>query len=651
VVVLAIQVVYDARLVLSHSVAWRPSRRFAAGVLLAALSLFATPVGRGVADSRPRVETLASFAGTPYGFAQARDEIVWLSADSKCNQQVTFRDLRTGASSSVPAEKAITVGESNRDRCAAPTGMALAGGWAYWTSTFVSNSALFAALRIAAPGDHRYRNPQDGQSVNRPPAAPLLGPVSDGRSAYFISSPDDGTPGPLVRWTGTSSKAMTGTLQVVWALAGGDGVHAYAASVHDCALDPSWSPDGRLIAYVEHNAGTVPGRRCEKGLWVMNADGSAAHLISPTGGSPSWSPDGTKLAYTSGDAIVVASVTGAGARAVAHGGEPVWSPDGTRLAFSRDTSIYVANADGSGERLLVAGGGSPSWSPDGSRIVFARPIPETDFHGPPSVSDKQIPVGITPGLAIVNADGSGLTPLTRGDDYDPVWSPSGRWIAYSTFDGESSSDNASLQIVSPDGKPGPAVHSTDDFTTEQGISWAPDSIGLVFAAADNSGALDGDSHLETGAITNSGRIGVLTRSPPPRVVVSRPTGAVIGRYQTTGTVLALAADRQAAAVLTQSGNALSIDVLAPRERVVRLPNPPNAVTGELSISGTTLVFCRGPSIYTVDVRGGTPKFVASANGTPVGLSINGRRIAWAEPIHGTEGAAGTGGRVRAVTLG
>ena len=50
-------------------------------------------------------------------------------------------------------------------------------------------------------------------------------------------------------------------------------------------LDPSYSPDGRMIAYY---------RRPEQGddsvgeIWVMNADGSGQHLVA-LGANPEWS--------------------------------------------------------------------------------------------------------------------------------------------------------------------------------------------------------------------------------------------------------------------------------------------------------------------------------------------------------------------------
>jgi TolB protein len=53
---------------------------------------------------------------------------------------------------------------------------------------------------------------------------------------------------------------------------------------------PAWSPDGALIAW-SSNLGSVSG------IWLMNADGSSPHLLTPVGGYPSWSPDGNFIVY------------------------------------------------------------------------------------------------------------------------------------------------------------------------------------------------------------------------------------------------------------------------------------------------------------------------------------------------------------------
>ena len=67
--------------------------------------------------------------------------------------------------------------------------------------------------------------------------------------------------------------------------------------------------------------------------------------------------------------------------------------------------------------------------------------------------------------------------------------------------------------------------------------------------------------------------------------------------------------------------------------------PPGTV--DVSAGSGGIVFRVGAGIYVL--HGSAPKRVARAAGTPIGLSIEGRRIAWAENVSGH-------GRIRAVTL-
>ncbi|MEP6687393.1 MAG: hypothetical protein ABJC36_03530, partial [Gemmatimonadales bacterium] len=85
-----------------------------------------------------------------------------------------------------------------------------------------------------------------------------------------------------------------------------------------------WSPEGSRIVFAT-----------ARGLFVMNADGSAAAALGVEGTAPRWSPDGARILFNAAGMITVVRADGTDPRPITSGGVAAWSPDGTRIAFTR----------------------------------------------------------------------------------------------------------------------------------------------------------------------------------------------------------------------------------------------------------------------------------------------------------------------------
>jgi hypothetical protein len=182
------------------------------------------------------------------------------------------------------------------------------------------------------------------------------------------------------------------------------------------------SPDGTRIAFDSDRDG-------ERAVYVADADGGGVQRISGEGYAsvPSWSPDGRTIAFVRAEPErprvwnlwTTDLATGAMRRLTAHRvGQPwggSWFPDGRRIAYSHEQRLVVLDLSTGRERVYpspVKGRvvRTPAVSPDGSRIVFQV---------------KQDGVWI-----LELRDGSMRRVLTDPSAEEYTWSPDGRRVAY-----------------------------------------------------------------------------------------------------------------------------------------------------------------------------------------------------------------------------
>ncbi|HJU37795.1 MAG TPA: LpqB family beta-propeller domain-containing protein [Gaiellaceae bacterium] len=147
------------------------------------------------------------------------------------------------------------------------------------------------------------------------------------------------------------------------------------------ASDPSWSPDGRWLAFDTSGAGEI---------WKVRASGGKpvqlTHRRDDGDSSPAWSPDGRLIAFVrrvdGRGQIWVMGRDGRDAHPIhmdrgLSASHPAWSRDGARIAFvatrGNRARIEVTSADGGATRALTSphlDAWNPVWLPHDAGIAF-----------------------------------------------------------------------------------------------------------------------------------------------------------------------------------------------------------------------------------------------------------------------------------------
>jgi Tol biopolymer transport system component len=223
---------------------------------------------------------------------------------------------------------------------------------------FVSNADGSGARRLATGAEHHVDWSPDGRALVFPrfePPRPGLEPLYTG---LFTIRPD-GRGLKRIFWEGESTIA-------VW---------------------PTWSPDGRRIAFTEIENCRRDGVKCSGPVWLsfINPDGSGkVRLVRDAGTFNVWSPDGRALAYVIGDSITVLSLQDGTTREIATPGELdfastlAWQarcthrggPGADRLRGGRSADLACGLL---GDDSISGGGGSDRlFGEEGDDLLLAR---------------------------------------------------------------------------------------------------------------------------------------------------------------------------------------------------------------------------------------------------------------------------------------
>ncbi|MEP6635827.1 MAG: S9 family peptidase [Acidobacteriota bacterium] len=246
--------------------------------------------------------------------------------------------------------------------------------------------------------------------------------------------------------------------------------------------NPRWSPDSSQIAFFSNHEG-------HDGIWVINMARAEPRFVATVqstnffityAGEPfDWAPDSKRIAYISATderADVDSGAKAGDARVI----DRLQYKSRTSLSDNRRTHVWITDVDRPEPRQLTSGlfyDHALTFSSNGEEIAFL-----SNHESDPDANNNSDIFAVD-----LHGEVRQIT-NTKGCEYDPGWSPDGRWIAYTatkrdvtTID--SVAEDNHVWVIAAAGGAGKELTAEQD-RRARAPRWSADSRRILFLAGD-----------------------------------------------------------------------------------------------------------------------------------------------------------------------